>query len=491
MAEEPSLPDLPPYGPSKKAVFGRSSPRKHARFHSSSVHFSSDPPLFSSDDDPGLDNYADPQRRHKRRYRVGPYSQVHPLTFSENNEDHGPKRKLQRIVDSGVFLASDGTEDDTDIEFLKRPKSTTSHITLVARPSRNLPTKEPSIDNKVRKHIEDCLENGQEVIDLSAWHMGALSNAAIKPLASFSPLAVLMQRGGSQHGTEPTLKLYLAQNSLKIVPTEIFNLEHLSVLSLRNNKITELPEDLGRLAGLKEFNVAFNKLEWLPYEILQLLSKALQLTTLTLKPNPFVMPANIPGSRVESRHKYQLGTNWEAQCFTRSCVRFMDRGGRLLKGPASSCDDPVPPGIFALSDPPRFLNLTLADPDEVPIAPTRHSATYVSSLEEMCIRAWAKTPETMPGKYDSIMPTQRLTALLEKAKVTQELEGKLRKCTVCSKEYVTPRTEWIEWWAIYSREEEAPILNDGEGTFDAFSHATVPLMRRGCSWRCLPSSKVA
>ena len=211
MAEEPSLPDLL-YGPPKKTVHGRSSPRKHARFHNSS-HFSSDPPLFSSDDDPGLDNYTDPQRRHKRKYRVGPYSHQHPLTITSNRgEDGGTKRKLQRHLDSAVFLESDGTEDDTDLEFLKSPRSITSHITLVERPSRNIAPKEPSVDDKVRKYIEDRLENAEEVVDLTAWDLLTLSNSAVKPLASFSPLAVLMRSGGSQHQPEPALKIYLARN---------------------------------------------------------------------------------------------------------------------------------------------------------------------------------------------------------------------------------------------------------------------------------------
>lgn len=484
MAEEPSLPDLPPYGSAKKTVFGRSSPRKHARFHhSSSVHFSSDPPLFSSDDDPGLDNYADPQRRHKRKYRVGPYSQAHPLTISENNEDHGPKRKLQRIVDSGVFLASDGTEDDTDIEFLKRSKPVASHITLAARPARSLPTKEPSVDDKVRRDIEDCLENGKEDIDLSARNIETLSNAAIKPLASFSPLAVRMQRGGSQHGAEPKLRIWLARNRLQIVPTEIFNLEHLSVLSLRNNEIRELPEVIRRLTGLKELNIAYNALQWLPYELLQLLSHAPQLKTLGLHPNPFIAPMKLPLSGLEGRSRFQLGTNWEAQCYRRSHVRFMGPGGRLLKGPAFSSQEATSqrdPGYSQLS-------LSDADADDVPQPPSGQSSTYVPSLEEMCIKAWAKTPESTPGKYDSIMPTQRLTALLDTAKATHQLEGRLRRCTVCSKEYVTARTEWIEWWAIYSPVEGEPDLSGREGIFERFSEATVPLIRRGCSWRCLPS----
>lgn len=481
MAEEPSLPDLPPYGPSKKTVFGRSSPRKNARFHhSSSVHFSSDPPLFSSDDDPGLDNYADPQRRHKRKYRVGPYLQAHPLKISENNEDHGPKRKLERIVDSGVFLASDGTEDDTDIEFLKRIKPVARHITLAAR---FLPTKEPSVNDKVRRDIEDCLENGKEDIDLSARNIESLSNAAIKPLASFSPLAVRMQSGGSQHGAEPTLKIWLARNRLRIVPTEIFNLEHLSVLSLRNNEIRELPEAIRRLTVLKELNVAYNALQWLPYELLQLLSNAPQLKTLGLHPNPFIAPMDLPAAGLESRFKFQLGTNWEAQFYHRSHVRFSGPCGRLLKGPSFSSEE-----VTSLHDSSSFQSLLSdAGADGIPQPPFGRSPTYVPSLEEMCIKAWAKTPEATPGKYDSIMPTQRLTALLETAKATQQLEGRLRRCTVCSKEYVTARTEWIEWWAIYSPEEGGPDLSGTDGIYERFSEATVPLIRRGCSWRCLPS----
>ena len=484
MAEEPSLPKLLPRGPSKKTVVTRSSPRKK-RFHSSSVHFSSDPPLFSSDDDPGLDNYADPHRRHNRKYRVGPYAQ-HPLTITSNTEDGGPQRKLQRHVDSAVFMAGDETEDDTDIEFLKSSKALTNHITLAARPSRlpnrALPAKDLSVDDRTRRDIENMLENGKDSIDLAYRNLASLSNAAIKPLASFSPLAARMQSGGSQYAEDPSLKIYLAQNCLTRLPTELFDLEHLSVLSLRNNEIKELPENIQKLTGLKELNVAQNGLKWLPYKLLNLLQFAPRLTILRLHPNPFVAPRNLPIGGVECSLKLQLGENWEAKRYRRSYVRFFDAGGRLLKGPGLDSStftrNPLPSN-------PQFYHLD-ADDDDIPQPPTGSAATYVSSLVEMCTKAWAKAPETMPGKHDYDLPP-KLHSVLEDVKNTQELEGGLRKCTMCYREYVTPRTEWFEWWAIHNLDEdEEPDMSGGEDRYDRFTQATVPLVRRGCSWRCLP-----
>ena len=70
--------------------------------------------------------------------------------------------------------------------------------------------------------------------------------------------------------------------------------------------------------------------------------------------------------------------------------------------------------------------------------------------------------------------------------------------------FVIPRTEWVEWWRISAPAGEAfpsqhsqriapvPVPEDGDGEGDEGANedveddGVVPLIRRGCSWACVP-----
>ncbi len=69
--------------------------------------------------------------------------------------------------------------------------------------------------------------------------------------------------------------------SLAVVPDELFEMTHLTHLSLRNNELVTLPAEIGRLSALTQLSAADNQLTTLPAEIGQLK----QLTHLNLKNN--------------------------------------------------------------------------------------------------------------------------------------------------------------------------------------------------------------
>ena len=174
MAEEPLLPSLPT-GLASSSSSNRGRLGKRARrLSNTSPPASSDPPLFSSDDDPSADNYSDPKRRHKMKYR-GPWYKQEPDSASSQHGKRKAKRSLERQFDSAVWLGSDGTDDDTDYDFLKGapvPPFLAKGLPIAMRPSplrsRITPSKEYlSQDDVARQQIEKCLEEGREDVDLS------------------------------------------------------------------------------------------------------------------------------------------------------------------------------------------------------------------------------------------------------------------------------------------------------------------------------------
>lgn len=59
-------------------------------------------------------------------------------------------------------------------------------------------------------------------------------------------------------------ELYLQDNRLNDIPSEIFILPNLVILDISNNKLQQMPFDVWKAPKLRELNVAFNLLKDLP-----------------------------------------------------------------------------------------------------------------------------------------------------------------------------------------------------------------------------------
>jgi hypothetical protein len=173
MADEPTLPSLP-LAPNDEQFLGDHRPQKRVRLHSTSPPISSDPPFFSSDDDPSAENYSGAKGRQKRKFR-GPWYNQEP----EDSGERKPKRTLQRQFDSAVWLGSDSTEDDDDAEFsthVHTPDSFNQQQTVVPRVGEisrrvaKIERADPSPEELAEREIGLCLETGREEIDLSYVH---------------------------------------------------------------------------------------------------------------------------------------------------------------------------------------------------------------------------------------------------------------------------------------------------------------------------------
>ncbi|KAL3419919.1 Leucine-rich repeat-containing protein 57 [Phlyctema vagabunda] len=536
MDEEPTLPSFARANPIARRLdeLSGSSPRKRARF---SPPASSDPPLFSSDDDPSADNYT--TKRQKRKYR-GPWFRQHPASDPPSDSNENPqltkgKRTVARQIDSGVFLGSDGTDvedfaEDLDLEYRKRSEvfeNGGAKIVLHPR-SRNLfgrvARDEPDPEESARRRIQHCLEEGVQDIILSSLELTSLSNSTISPLITFTCYPKL-SAGVTFESLVPDLKIFLGSNRLASLPATLFSLDRLTFLTLRDNRLEELPPGIGRLKNLEVLNVSQNALSHLPYEILELVAKDGTLKSLQLHPNPFYESRNPVEEEAETEEEtispifgtirkqpqtgrsnlfdaesnpstnYEYSSNWQIAYNCRSEVRFRDISGSLLKGPIfpkDSAHEKSRLQLLGALDSAGSNSIHVAGVDDIPVAPASRGTgpSHAPSLLEVALNSCSKTPQ-LPY-LSELLPEdspKHLEDLLLQASAKKESGGS--QCTICQRSFIIPRTEWIEWWEITSvADTRAPAsaaspLRQKENERDRVE-SMVPLMRRGCSWLCVP-----
>lgn len=303
-----------------------------------------------------------------------------------------------------------------------------------------------------------------------------------------------------------------------MLPEELFNLPNLRVLSLRGNKIHELPPAIGRLHNLTELNISQNSLQYLPFEILDLFSDTSRLQSFQIHPNLFherqyleqettetdsdqddvhsdpTRPGptrprrgaicGIPLHRRRSWHPH-----WKISYKARTEIRYLDINGAHIKGPTLS--------NHTLFGPRKFPDgIPMADSNDIPNPPTPrgHGVSRVPSLLELALRACAGTPQ-LPYLASALPEDcpESFISLLDLA--TAKKESGASKCTICKRDFIIPRAEWIEWWQIAKAMDETDAsnassdINKVENERDA-AESMVPLIRRGCSWLCVPESTV-
>jgi hypothetical protein len=182
MSDEPTLPSLPslPLAFSVTSTSDSSQPRHRVKLQGTSPPVSSDPPLFSSDDDPSVENYSNLVGRRKRKFR-GPWFNQEPQELVLPEGGQPSKRAFQRQVDSAIWLGSDGSQDDEDANFSSRvqlhntekespsivipsPAGTAAGIRRLSPLSASQPLSPEGIAEKI---IESYLERVIECIDLT------------------------------------------------------------------------------------------------------------------------------------------------------------------------------------------------------------------------------------------------------------------------------------------------------------------------------------
>jgi hypothetical protein len=174
MAEEPTLPRLPSVSWNSETqtinnVYTRKRVRNHGPSASSLFTNSSDPAVFSSDDDPNLENYT--EGRHRKKRYVGSWYQQQPAsgdsTFSEEARvKPKTKRTFERQVDSGVFLGSDESADldEFGVTDMDEPAACRLPQLNVSRPPA---PRVSALEELARDRITKAIETGREQVDLT------------------------------------------------------------------------------------------------------------------------------------------------------------------------------------------------------------------------------------------------------------------------------------------------------------------------------------
>ncbi|KAI0118307.1 hypothetical protein GGR51DRAFT_211714 [Nemania sp. FL0031] len=531
MADEPTLPSLPKVSwDSYTQTFTNTRKRnRDGAPHQGLFSNSSDPAVFSSDDDPHVDNYVN-GRHNKKRY-VGSWFQQMPAssdsTFAElAGPQPKPNRTLERQLDSGVWMGSDELVDPDEefpIDMEQSPEPKLPQL----RDPRRVPTVTPE-ELIVRARIETAIEDGNPNIDLSSLGVTTIPDGLISRLTEVA-LIPSVDKDVPFEQANPELGLYLYNNILTHAPGALFNLEHLTYLSLRNNQISELPPSISKLRNLRELNVSLNRLRYLPGELLNLLESPSTLSSLQIFPNPFYRPGS-PLSQLEPSGAVLEGEGgdnvnliesedplhnfsnnditeqsfegmssarptfeWQVILHARSPVQYSDSRGSVLSRfrlPSGKPDGASEPAE-------QYVTLQTEDVSVLPVPhlPGRDSSLYskpsrVLSLFELALKSasraaqtWDLAPYLSPQAPPSVLQSiDRITA----QGILNGNSGTL-SCSICGREMMTPLTQWIEWWEISKRNYE-PLPRLEPLSMDMSENA-IPIMKSGCSWNCIPKPR--
>ncbi|KAI1181221.1 hypothetical protein F4777DRAFT_6849 [Nemania sp. FL0916] len=539
MAEEPTLPSLPKVSwDSHKQTFTNTRKR---HFDGTSrqplLSNSSDPAVFSSDDDPDVENYTN--GRHRKKRYVGSWFQQMPTSSDSTfGEAVGlvprPQRRLERQWDSGVWMGSDGSVEPDEESAIE--KELPAKLDLPRSQNWRSTSPEDEEQEIIRTRIDLAIENGSQEVDLSSLGVTAIPDKIIARLAELT-LVPSVDKDVPFEQANPKLGLFLYNNRLARAPGAAFNLEHLTYLSLRNNKISELPPSIGKLRNLRDLNVSFNRLRYLPGELLDLLKFPSVLETLIVHPNPFYQPEGVffpnleplerrvepppiqsqylsliegdkavyfsPDGRPieEIRQQLDMTQNpyiWRPVLMARSPVQYSDSRNTILSRfrlPCISSDDRPPPRGNKAKEP-----LTLETEDvsvlSTPSLPGRVSdgssgLGNVPSLYELASKSASRAAQIWDlNSYLSPETPPCVARSLDRIMTQGSLNGNAGTlpCSICGRRVITPVAHWIEWWDIAAQQMQLQSrklwkilpLSMNEGEF------VIPFLKRGCSWNCIP-----
>ncbi|KAF4310182.1 leucine rich repeat domain protein [Botryosphaeria dothidea] len=510
--EPPSSPPLLPTTTSRKK---RARSPSSYETNESSHHTSSDPFVFSSDDAPDdVENYNSPVRK-KRQY-TGTWNQDSGVWLPSDSSDDSLIEKLA--------AASTGPPLFGQVARPSEPEPTP----LPAVRSVRL-AEQPSAEQRLaQEKIHHCVEEGNERVDLSGMQLRSIPDDLLPQLNHLIRPPKIGPEVPSEEAYEsftPSLQLYLPRNQLRTLPGAIWNLENLGVLSLRINKLTEISPAISNLKNLKELNLAGNRLRWLPWELLQLVPPKGNLTRLSVTPNPFVKglcayeALELPTDPVKMQQLVnEFKTELEEDDFEsvdqkeqflwslrlhESMLQKMREHADIPELSEDASTAPVsfkPPlwkqeSVFIASTAvarmefdgrlqsgsPQRPSSTTYETTSFPVPSVGHSpaddlpasSSRVPSLFELSLRSAAKAvpnTEILRDLLPSDTPAPVLDALDEAWRV-QQSGG--QQCSVCRKEYILPRAEWLEYWH-YVPDSLVCSADD----------AFLPFLRRACSLGC-------
>ncbi|PHH61206.1 hypothetical protein CDD81_687 [Ophiocordyceps australis] len=475
---EASLPDLSAKNatkPSRK----RTRSAHIAKASEAAPLGSSDAAIFSSDDDPGLDNYVS-GHRHKKQY-VGSWFHQEPASSDSTFGDDravspcSGRRVLTRQIDSGVFCGSDEIDDAFPMDLVTQKQSRLPQL------QKQLPVAQISdAELEARRKIQSCIERGEETINLWSLGLEELSNDTIAPLTNLTRIP-LVARDVAFEQQDPELKLHLAMNSLRLVPGAIFDLNNLTFLTLRSNKLTHLPPSIAKLGNLKLLNIAQNRLSSLPMELLELFAPGSKLEKLFIFPNPFLQPDQpfVLGHADSKEPNFRSQLCFVTHYLGRSPLQICDSRGTTLSKfrlPTTQNTSQTIP-IFRPGDETGTwdgLGIHMSQPSAVP------------SLVELTLRTCCSSAELPNMEHYIPDDLPHLKDIIKQASSQRKTGGQW--CSRCKRLLIMPPIEWIEWRELSIKPDEWYNASHVVRPISRVEHErAVPFLHRACSFRCGPA----
>lgn len=491
LCEDP--PSSPPLLPTISSIaFTANAGRK--RPHSDYGSLSSDP-LFSEDASEYDFREDDEQPRRKRMVK-GPWWSV-GRREGQSLRKSMVKKEGFRNADSGVWMGSDDSMDSFVSEKSRIELPVRDEAGKQRRPIGSAGEDPETFAAKV---VQRCVENGREIIDLSDIGLTRISNNALSPLHQmikhvhddltqppsedlFAPLT-------------PSIQLFLYSNSLTSLPSELFQLENVTVLSLRNNNLQAIPPTITRLPKLAELNIAGNQLTNLPWEMLDILRSTTDACQVSLRPNPFRVPkletdlevamegdldSDIHPDLGASKISRQLEANFltgrrklnggdedatpkkkrdarEQLIFIApSRILYMDSDGSVMR-----------PQLVAGTSGENAWEAPVLEPQH---PPATEASTRAPSLFELALRS-AQLNYDLRDVTTTLPSTTPPTISRALEQAARGVEYGNECCSTCNKRFVIPRAEWLEYWF------------HGHDYYDLSEERILPFKRKACSWAC-------
>ncbi|RVX70075.1 hypothetical protein B0A52_06247 [Exophiala mesophila] len=365
--------------------------RSRADYDDDDVGTSSDPALFSSDEQaPGAENYVMGKRK-KHTYQGSWWSH-------RQRTGNGKKREFRRNYDSGIFMGSETSDGSLssdsfglEDEFLKDQQNSRSKSRFSVSESLQTTPKAikiqprmqtstiPSEHETVREIVTQALELGKEEVDLSSLSLSSLPDQVsdLRTLCKQADIVPGMLDIGSNF--ESKLQLYLASNLLTQFPSPILDLQNLRVLSLRNNNLTTIPPTIRELVNLEVLNVASNQLRELPFELIEL-ARFHNLSKIICNPNPWYL---------DEAHSADDPESLNMSCETMFMPQSKSPGTILIRA--------------------KVQSLAPGDVKEV-------QQSSVPSLTELVLRQLSKTVSRSQPDLGTFMPSDTPQSILEPLK---------------------------------------------------------------------------
>lgn len=192
---------------------------------------------------------------------------------------------------------------------------------------------------------------------------------------------------------------------------QVLGLHNLRLLSLRQNKLSSIPQSISKLTKLRTLNISGNRFQTMPIEILHLMMKH-DLRELHSDPNPWLQ---IP----EQRRQAPLTPSKQQNC-------------------TSTGNDGTAPSWS------KFNCIASNRQQHGSVMP---SIAKYPSLTEIVLRQLYKS-NICESDITTLMPSdtpQRVARHLAKLYEAQIDGG--RFCSLCHRTIVQPADTWIEWWA--------------------------------------------